>query len=272
MKIGVFDSGLGGLVIAKSLMDSLPYYDYVYFGDTEHLPYGDKTNLQIKEYTENAIRFLINKNCKIIIIACNTASTVCLRYIQQVFCPNLFPDIKVLGVIIPTIEIALDYQDNKIGVVGTNATIKSGVYNIELKKKKTDIDVISMATPELVPLIESNDFVGAENIIKQYCKKLTDIPVLILGCTHYPLVKHLFERYLPDTKIIAQNDFMGYKLKDYLSRHSEIEINLSRNSSRNFFVSKNNQKYTEIANLLFPDAKIEKIPCFFDFYNIECTQ
>ena len=259
MNIGIFDSGLGGLVIAKSLIDSLPMYDYVYFGDTENLPYGDKSNSQIKEYTENAVRFLINKNCKIIIIACNTASAVCLRYIQQVFCPNLFPDIKVLGVVVPTIETALDYQDKKIGVIGTNATINSNVYEIELKKINPNIDIVSIATPELVPFIESNDFVGAEDIVKQYCKKLADIPVLILGCTHYPLIKYLFEQYLPNTKIIAQNDFMGGKLIDYLTRHSEIEMNLSRNSSRDFFVSKNNKKYIDVANLLFPGVIIKSM-------------
>ena len=107
MRIGVFDSGLGGLVITKSFIETLPEYDYVYYGDTANLPYGEKSSAQILSYTIDAVKFLISQKCGLIIIACNTATSIALRYIQQRFIPEFAPDIKVLGVVIPTVETAL---------------------------------------------------------------------------------------------------------------------------------------------------------------------
>ena len=127
MKIGVFDSGLGGLVITKSFIDSLPEYDYLYYGDSAHLPYGDKTSGRILGYTLEAMRYMISRGCKIIIIACNTATSICLRYIQQRFIPEFAPDVKVLGVVIPTVEVAVENLSRTVGVVATNATVRSHI-------------------------------------------------------------------------------------------------------------------------------------------------
>jgi glutamate racemase len=119
MKIGVFDSGLGGLVITKAFREVLPDYDYVYYGDTANLPYGEKTSEQILACTINAIKFLIEQKCGLIIIACNTATAIALRYSQQKFIPSYAPDVKILGVVIPTVEEALENNAKKIGVLAT---------------------------------------------------------------------------------------------------------------------------------------------------------
>ena len=124
MKIGVFDSGLGGLVITRSFINTLPEYDYVYYGDTKHLPYGEKTSGRILNYTLEAVKFLIAQDCALIIIACNTATSIALRYIQQRFIPVYAPSVKVLGVVIPTVEKALETHAAGVGVIATNATVR----------------------------------------------------------------------------------------------------------------------------------------------------
>ncbi len=256
MKIGVFDSGLGGLVIAKALMQALPQYDYVYYGDTAHVPYGEKTPGRILAYTLDAMRFLIEQKCSLIIIACNTATAITLRYLQKRFCPKEASDVKILGVIIPTVEEALKNGEKKIGVVGTPTTIHSDIYGVELKKIDFLVQVVSLATPRLVPAIEANDFVMAEKAIAEYTSGFKNIPALILGCTHYPLVKDLFQKYLPKTRLVCQDDLMGEKLQDYLKRHTEIETKLSRGATRQFFVSSLSLTYTQVAQKLFPNIQL----------------
>ena len=257
MKIGVFDSGLGGLVIAKALITALPQYDYVYYGDTAHVPYGEKTPGRILAYTLDAMRFLIKQDCGLIIIACNTATAITLRYLQKRFCPKEAAYVKILGVIIPTVEEALKNGEEKIGVVGTPTTIHSDIYGVELHKITPDAEVISLATPRLVPAIENNDFVGAETATREYTKTFHHIPALILGCTHYPLVKDLFQKYLPNTRLVCQDELMGQKLADYLMRHGEIETKLSRGKSRQFFASRLSPTYTQVAQKLFPNIQLE---------------
>lgn len=258
MKIGVFDSGLGGLVIAKALMEALPEYDYVYYGDTAHLPYGEKTSGRILAYTLDAMRFLINQGCGLIIIACNTATAITLRYLQKRFCPQYAPNVKILGVIIPTVETALDTKADTIGVVATPATIRSDIYGVELRKISPKVKVISVATPRLVPAIEANDFQSAEQAISEYAVNFQNIPALILGCTHYPIVKDLFQKYLPRTRIIAQDDLMGNKLTDYLKRHGEIETKLSHGNTRQFIVSRLSPGYVQVAQRLFPNIQLKR--------------
>ena len=257
MKIGVFDSGLGGLVIAKALMEALPQYDYVYYGDTAHLPYGEKTSGRILAYTLDAIQYLIQQGCGLIIIACNTATAITLRYLQKRFCPKYAPNVKILGVIIPTVEVALESSDSVIGVVATPATVKSDIYAVELKKIRPDLDVMTMATPALVPAIEKGDFDLAEKEVAKYSEKLKHLPVLILGCTHYPIIKDLFQKYLPNTCIIAQTELMGEKLSYYLKRHTEIETKLSRKGTRQFIVSQMSSGYNQVAQKLFPKIQLE---------------
>ena len=258
MKIGVFDSGLGGLVVTKAFINALPEYDYVYYGDTEHLPYGEKTSGQILSYTIEAIKFLISQNCGLIIIACNTATSIALRYLQQRFIPSFAPDVKVLGVVIPTVEEAVLDNAQKVGVVATNATVRSHIYEQELHKIKPDLEVREIAAPELVPFIEADNFVEAKKSAIEYAKKFEDVDSLILGCTHYPLLKEYFREALPKVRIISQDELMGAKLANYLERHIEIDICLSRNRDYKFLVSNWNEHYQKVAAMLFPGIPVRE--------------
>lgn len=259
MKIGVFDSGLGGLVITKAFIEALPEYDYVYYGDTAHLPYGEKKSADILSYTIGAIKFLISQNCGLIIIACNTATSIALRYLQQRFIPSFAPDIKVLGVVIPTVEEALVDNAVRVGVLATEATVRSRIYQEELHKIKPELEVFEIASPELVPAIENNDFVTAEKAAKEYAQKFENIDSLILGCTHYPLLKTVFRRVLSEkVRVVSQDELMGAKLKDYLRRHIEIDICLSRNAERKILVSNLNNHYQEVAERLLPNVEVKE--------------
>ncbi len=239
MKIGVMDSGLGGLIITKAFIQQMPQYDYVYFGDTKNLPYGDKDPKDVLQYTIDAVEFLIKKKCRLIIIACNTASSIALRFLQQKYMPEHHPKVKVLGVIVPTVEEAIVSSKTSIGVAATNSTVNSHIYRIEIEKINPEIKVQELATPKLVPLIEAADFAAADREIAQYLKFFKKIDCLILGCTHYPIVAEAFARHLPaGVQVISQYDFMGDKLADYLNRHPEIESMLDKNGRHEFYVSK----------------------------------
>ena len=258
MKIGVFDSGLGGLVITKAFIKHLPQFDYFYYGDSLHLPYGEKTSGQILKYTLQSIRYMIAQNCKIIIIACNTATSIALRYIQQRFLPEYAPDIKVLGVVIPTVEVAAETNLQNVGVVATSATVRSHIYRTELHKINPNLNVIELAAPELVPLIENNNFEYVEDFVREYCNSFQDCGSLILGCTHYPLLKDIFRKYLPNVKIVSQDELIAPKLKDYLTRHTEIYSCLGQNKLRDFRVSSLNKHSQKVAQNLFPEIPLIK--------------
>lgn len=256
MKIGVFDSGLGGLVVTKALIEALPQYDYLYYGDSAHLPYGDKTSGTILNYTLQAIKYLIKNDCKLIILACNTATAITLRYIQQRFIPVYAPDVKVLGVVIPTVEVATEQNKTQIGVIATNATIYSKIYTTELLKLNNHCNITEVAAPELVPAIEANDFAKAKRLAYQYAEYFQNCQSLILGCTHYPLIKDYFRKALPQVTIISQDELMGAKLADYLHRHPEIETFLTRNKQREFKVSRTDDYSRHVAQILFEDIEI----------------
>lgn len=258
MKIGVFDSGLGGLVITRAFVEKMPEYDYFYFGDSKHLPYGEKTSGHILAYTLDAMRYMIKNDCKIIIIACNTATSIALRYIQQRFLPTEAPDIKVLGVVIPTVEVAIEDRAQKVGVVATTATVRSHIYQTELHKLNPNLQVTEVAAPKLVPAIEGNDFFKAKTACKELSENFKDCDSLILGCTHYPLVKAFFREELPKVKVVSQDELMAEKLKNYLYRHPEIEKYLSKNKNYKFEVSKLNRHAQIVAAQLFAEAKIEE--------------
>lgn len=258
MKIGVFDSGLGGLVITKAFINAMPEYDYFYYGDSAHLPYGDKTSGRILNYTLDAIRYMINNDCKLIIIACNTATSIALRYLQKRFIPSFAPDVKVLGVVIPTVEVANENNSQKVGVIATSATIRSHIYRDELRKINSQAEIIEIAAPELVPAIENNDFETAHEFVREYSRSFTDCDSLILGCTHYPLLKEMFRAELPHVRIVSQDELMANKLKYYLIRHSEIESMLSKHGERCFKISSLNQHSQKVALNLFPDIHLVK--------------
>lgn len=226
MTIGIFDSGLGGLVIARSIKKLLPEYNYVYLGDTKRVPYGNRSHETVYQFTCEALRYLFEKeNCNLVIIACNTASARALRKVQQEFLPKYFPSKKVLGVLIPTAEVVKDYK--KIGVIATKGTVNSHTFQTEINKLNPRVKVFELATPLLVPLIEEGENKLTIPILEKYLKPLLakNIDVLVLGCTHYPILKKEIKSLIPkNIKLIAQNEIIPKKLKEYLARHKEIKL------------------------------------------------
>jgi len=255
MKIGIFDSGLGGLVIAKAIFKKLPRYDYVYLGDTKRVPYGNRAADEVYRFTKNAVQYLFEQNCQLIILACNTASALALRKIQQQFLPRFYPDRRVLGVVIPTLEIFPRGSSSRgIGVLATSATIKSHIYKKELIKINARAKIYEQAAPKLVPMIEENKMADVEPVLRQYLTPLTkhQISAIILGCTHYPILKTKISQIAgKHVKIVSQTDIIPLKLGDYLQRHKEIANRLSKKHQRSFFVTKYNRQFGQVAKRLF---------------------
>ena len=255
MKIGIFDSGLGGLIIAKAIIKKLPAYDYLYLGDTQNLPYGSKNPRQIFEFTKLAVDFLFAQDCQLIIVACNTSSALALRKIQQKYLASNYPNRRVLGVVIPTLEVADNkYRREKIGVIGTTATIKSHIYKKELVKIDRKAKIIELATPNLVPLIEANSLQKTQKSLELYLKPLKKqgIEALILGCTHYPILKKGVKGVMgKKVAIISQDEIIPGKLADYLKRHSEITQKLSKKGKREFWVTSKSGNFDKVAARLF---------------------
>jgi glutamate racemase len=241
MKIGVFDSGLGGLFTIKSLLDKLPQYDYVYLGDTKRVPYGNRSHETIYQFLEEAVAYLFKHDCKLIIVACNTASAEALRQIQQKYLPKHYPERRVLGIIAPAAEVATKNPKTKrIGVLATQSTVDSQAFVREIKKIRPGMVVIQEAAPLLVPLIESGSTQFLNSVLRSYLQPLVDkkIDTLILGCTHYPIIKRRIQKVCgPDITILSQNEIISAKLADYLKRHPEIEKKLSKNHGRQFLVT-----------------------------------
>jgi glutamate racemase len=243
--IGIFDSGLGGLTVFRSIVEQLPQYDYVYLGDNSRAPYGNRSFKTIHQYTWECVQWLFNQGCPLVILACNTASAKALRTIQQKDLLNGYDSQRVLGVIRPTAEVIGNYtQTNEIGVLGTKGTVQSDSYAIEIKKFFPDIKVYQQACPLWVPLIENGEYdkPGSDYFIKLYLDQILSqsnkIDTLLLACTHYPLLQNKIRAYLPaNIKVVAQGDIVADSLADYLKRHTEIEQNITKSGMRKFYTT-----------------------------------
>lgn len=241
-KIGVFDSGLGGLSVLKNFLKELPDYNYIYLGDNARVPYGEKSPEKIYEYTCQAVDFLFKKGCNLIIIACNTASAQALPKIQQEWLPKNYPDRKVLGVIRPLAEEVAKKGFKNIGVIGTKATIKAKAYSQEIEKINKIIKVNEASAPLLVPLIEDGWAKKPETkmILKKYLRplKAAKINMLILACTHYPFLIKDISR-ICGKRILVPNpgEIIALSLKNYLKNHPELELSENKNPSREFYAS-----------------------------------
>lgn len=255
MKLGIFDSGLGGLIIAKAVHEHLPTLDMVYLGDTLRLPYGNRSDDAIYDFTKRGIDFLFTKHdCALIVIACNTASAKALRRLQQEYLPTAYPGRNVLGVIVPTLEAATDEGYKKLGLIATNATVRSGVYSEELKKFAPEIEIAERATPLLVPLLENGGERWVGDVLAHYLMPLsTDgVECLLLGCTHYALLKDKIRSQLGEgVKVLSQDEIIPRKLGDYLERHPEYSDKISRGGTAEFFVSDLTPHYTEAAESIY---------------------
>lgn len=254
-KIGVFDSGYGGLTILKDIQHILPEYDYMYLGDNARAPYGTRSFDVVYQFTLQAVKKLFELDCDLVILACNTASAKALRSIQQNDLPNIAPDKKVLGVIRPTAEqIGKFTSSNVVGILGTPGTISSQSYQIEIHKQYPKITVHQKACPLWVPLIENNkhNSEGGQIIIKEDYLQLLEldlkIDAVLLACTHYPILQHQLEKISGNKiQIVTQGEIVARSLKDYLERHSKIEEKLGQNGLTNYYTTENPEEFNRKA-------------------------
>ena len=249
--IGLFDSGVGGLTVANAIRNILPLEEMIYFGDTAHLPYGDKSKETIIQYSISIADFLLSKECKVILIACNSASSNAFLEVKE----HVGSRALVMNVIDPVIDhVSVEPGIKNLAVIGTKATINSDNYANGIRSKNQFINVTSMATSLLVPMIEEgfifDDISNA--IIRSYLSRteLTGIDTLILGCTHYPIIKNQISRFFNfNVNVIDSGKIVAENLKDQL-----MGINLLRNDrsgSHQFFVSDHTDYFEVIARMFF---------------------
>jgi len=247
--IGIFDSGIGGLTVVKSVMERNPGYDIIYFGDTARTPYGTKSADTVIKYSVENIDFLLQHGAKIVVMACNTASSVAAHRVTETF------DVPIFEVVTPATEQAVNRSGKfVVGVIGTRATINSGMYEKKIKKMKPDAKVYSVACPLLVPLVEEGWVNKPETmmIIKKYLLplKVRQIDTLILGCTHYPLLKDKIQRKIGKrVTIIDSSISVAEKVKSFLDAHPEIDRRLGKNGAFRLFVSDITEQFEKTARI-----------------------
>lgn len=250
--IGVFDSGVGGLTVVREIVRQLPDENIVYFGDTARVPYGSKSRNTIIRFSEQIIRFLKTKHVKAIVIACNTASALALDAVRHEF------DVPIMGVVIPGARAAVEVtRHKKVGVVGTDATVRSGVYTRVIRGMNPEIEVIEKACPLFVPLVEEGfkEHVVTKEVIEYYLKSIkeSDIDTMILGCTHYPLLRSKIREYMgPETEIVNPAYETAMDLKCLLEKRAIRNDRSGMHSHYEFYVSDAAEKFRSFANTVMP--------------------
>lgn len=257
--IGIFDSGIGGLTVAKAVKNLLPNESLIYFGDTAHLPYGDKSTAAIQAYSIKICDILLQRNCKVVLIACNSASAAATELVKEYVGKRA----KVFNVIEPVVNyIREKYADTTIGLIGTKQTVSSNVYSRKIEVLDNGLKLNSLATPLLVPMIEEGFLQGAisQDIINEYLKRaeLQQIDALILGCTHYPLIKNQISKFYANSiEVIDSSEIVAASLKAYLEYN--LLVNQGKEPSDQFMVSDYTQSFEELTKLFFGElVQLEK--------------
>ena len=270
-KIGIFDSGYGGLTILRDIRKTLPEYDYLYLGDNARAPYGTHSFDVIYRYTLEAVKYLLEQDCALVILACNTASAKALRTIQQNDLPLINSQSQsricnVLGVIRPTVEAVPSItKTGHIGILATPATVSSESYVLELEKISNQLVVTQQACPMWVPLIEAGEHnsPGADYFVDEYLQAILQkdpqTDTLVLGCTHYPLLKEKIDSFLRnhgftearnhDIKTLSQGALVADSLRDYLTRHPEYRNQLSQNGTCAYLTTENADRFAQSASI-----------------------
>ncbi|MBC7450985.1 MAG: glutamate racemase [Cytophagales bacterium] len=259
--IGIFDSGIGGLTVAYAVKQLLPDENLIYFGDTAHFPYGDKSTAAIQSYSVKITDMLLKHQCKVILIACNSASSAAYQLVKEYAGSRA----KVINVIDPIVSyIGTQYPNRKVGLIGTKKTVSSNVYQKKIDKLGKDIILKALATPLLAPMIEEGYFNNAisESIIQNYLqdKSLEGIESLILGCTHYPLIKQqITQLYKGSVDVIDSSDIVAAYLKEYLVKNELLKT--SGETEYKFYVSDYTQSFAESTRLFFrQEVQLERYP------------
>jgi len=246
--IGIFDSGVGGLTVVREMMKQLPEYELIYFGDTARTPYGTKSKETIIKYATEDTDFLLSQGAKLIIVACNTASALASEDLKK-----KFPNIPIFEVVMPAVKKALDVTKNKrVGVIGTYATIGSGLYEKLLKNNNPEIEVYQAPCPLFVPLVEEGWLANPETkrIAKKYLHplRLKKIDTLILGCTHYPLLKSIIQPKIGRrVKLVDSAEAVVGEVKKYLKDNPAVEKTLVKGKNHKFLVSDLTPRFGAIA-------------------------
>lgn len=260
--IGIFDSGYGGLTILSEIRKLMPEYNFVYLGDNARSPYGNRSYEVVYKFTLQAVRKLFEFGCPLVILACNTASAKALRTIQQRDLPNMEdPTRRVLGIIRPTVEAVDEITRTKhVGVLATQGTVSSHSYQLEIAKLFPEISVTEEACPMWVPLVETgeSDSPGADYFIRKHLDSIIakddTIDTIILACTHYPLLRPKMKRLLtPTIKLIAQGELVAHSLKDYLSRHPEMDRRIEKGGKTSYYTTESPDKFGELASLFLKE-------------------
>ncbi|HTE30404.1 MAG TPA: glutamate racemase [Chryseolinea sp.] len=252
--IGVFDSGIGGLTVALAIRTLLPNESMIYYGDTAHLPYGDKSEAAIQAYSIRIADVLLKKGCKVIVIACNSASSAAYELLKE----YVHKDTHIINVIDPMVSYVLkEFPGKRVGLIGTKRTVQSDVYSRKIAEGEMDITLHSLATPLLAPMIEEGFFNNqiSHEIIAQYLSDniLSSIDALILACTHYPLIKNEIDSfYNHDMKILDSSEIIAKALKQYLER--ENMLNHSEKPSSLFLVSDYTESFEAAARIFFHET------------------
>lgn len=256
--IGIFDSGVGGLTVVKAIRERIPDHDLIYFGDTARTSYGSKSAEKVVEYAVENINFLVNHGAVIIVMACNTASSLAFEYVRKRF------SIPIFEVITPAVEFALKISGHlRFGVIGTRATVLSGVYEKKILEKNPEAKIFSRACPLLVPLVEEGWLKKPETamIVKKYLHplKIRQIDTLILGCTHYPLLKPLIQRKIgKHVGIVDSSICVAERLEYYLQNQFDRAHRLCKNGILRLFVSDFTLQFEHMARLtLKKSVKLE---------------
>ena len=248
--IGIFGSGIGGLTVVKAIMEKIPGYDIIYFGDTARTPYGNKSPETVIEYAVQDMALLLDNGAKIIVMACNTVSSVAIDIVKKI-------EIPVFDVVTPAAELALESSRKMaIGVIGTRATIKSNIYEKKIKAVNAGARVYSAACPLLVPIVEEGWINKPETamVVKKYLYplKVRQIDTLILGCTHYPLLKSVIQRKIGKrVNIIDSSTGVAGKVEKFLKERPDIDCLLSKNGKTRIFVSDVTEQFAKTARAIF---------------------
>lgn len=252
--IGIFDSGIGGLTVAKAIKNLLPKEDFIYFGDTAHLPYGDKSEEAIIAYSKKISEFLVKFHCKMIVIACNTASSFAYNILREI----LPEGIMLVNVIDPVINSLVENNISSVGVLGTKAMVSSGIYTKKISARYPGINSTEVATPLFASMIEEGFFRNdiSHSVIETYLSnvELQDKEALILGCTHYPLIHQEISEYFNHEKDIIDSPLLVAQfVKNMLNKASKLYSGETKGNYQ-FFMSLYTESFEETAKLFFDES------------------
>lgn len=265
--IGIFDSGLGGLSTVRAMKKILPNEDIIYFGDTGRVPYGTRSNETIETYTAQDIRFLRTFDCKMIVVACGTVSTVASDTIDNL-------DIPATGIAKPSARAAaLATKNGKIGVLGTSATVNSGVFNDEIKKINPDIEITAIACPMLIPLVENNWIATDDEIaigaVKRYLEPVlaNEVDTIILGCTHFPILAPIIQKVAGENVTLIDTGLEESRYVESILNEKNIKNDENHQGVHRFFVSDKTQNFCDVANTLLGEDIDDKCE-FVDIFKV----